>query len=256
MVVALTAGLAAGLLNAITFGGSFLTLPALLWLGLPPHVANGTNRVGILFAALVATATFRRGGKLALSDAGPLLLPSLSGALIGAAIATELPTDSLERSLAVLMFLFLGLLLLRPQRFLTAGSGSAGPVAPRPRGAATFLVFFGIGLFGGFIQAGVGILLLFGLVLRVGHDLVRANGLKNLLVLAFTVPALVVFQLRGHVDWSLGLLMAIGQCVGAWLSSRFAIRHPRADVWIRRLLIVVLLGTALKLLGVLGGGAA
>ncbi|MFG0319863.1 MAG: sulfite exporter TauE/SafE family protein, partial [Planctomycetota bacterium JB042] len=238
-----------GLLNAITFGGSFLTLPALLWLGLPPHVANGTNRVGILLAALVATLTFAKGGKVDARAAGRLLAPSLLGALIGASIAAELPDHWLERSLAALMLVFLGVLVLRPQRFLREGA----PAAKRPHPAATFAIFLGIGVFGGFIQAGVGILLLFGLVLHLGHDLVRANGLKNLLVLAFTGPALAVFHGRGQVDWAVGLWLAGGQCVGAWVASRFAVTHPRADVWIRRLLVLVLLATALDLLGLFDG---
>jgi len=242
MAVALGAGFLAGLLNAITFGGSFLTLPALLLLGLPPHVANGTNRVGILLAALVATLTFKSGGRLVTRDLPWFLLPSLAGAGLGAVIAADVPERWLELALATLMILMLGAVLLHPKRLLRTGTAPA-----RARGLVTIAIFLAIGLFGGFVMAGCGLLLLFGLVLHAGHDLVIANGLKNLLVLAFTLPALAVFAWRGQVDWMIGLWMAIGQCAGAWVSSRFALEHARADVWIQRLLVVVLAATAVYL---------
>ena len=111
------------------------------------------------------------------------------------------------------------------------------------------VIFFLIGIYGGFIQAGVGIFLLAGLVLGAGFDIVRANAIKVFIVLCFTVPALAIFVLHNQVNWGWGLLLAIGNMTGAWVGTRFAAR-PGASVWVYRLFIGVVVYSAVRLLGV------
>ena len=244
LIVGLTAGLVAGFVNTIAGSGSFLTLPALIFLGLPAQVANGTNRIGILVAGVVAVWTFRQEGRLPVSRILPLLPPVLLGSVLGALVAVDLPASLMDRVVGILMLLMLACLLIRPGLWLDR------PVRDAVRnGPASFLVFFAIGVYGGFIQAGVGLFLLSGLVLLSGFDLTRANSIKSLLVLLFSVPATLIFLINDQVVLSLGLLMAAGQAVGAYLAARFASRSKGAERWIRKVLIVVLGATVLKLFG-------
>ena len=110
-------------------------------------------------------------------------------------------------------------------------------------------LFFVIGIYGGFIQAGVGIFLLAGLVMGVGYNLTQANAVKLVIVLALSLAAIVVFIVNDQVNWWLGALMAVGQSIGAWLAARFAVGNPNANVWVRRLLIAVIVLSIIKLFG-------
>ncbi|MFH0944574.1 MAG: sulfite exporter TauE/SafE family protein [Planctomycetota bacterium] len=242
LLVALAAGLFAGFINTLAGSGSFLTLPALIFMGLSSQVANGTNRIGILLAGIVAVWTYHKQGKLPLGGLTPILPAILLGSVAGALVAVKMPAESMDQVIGGLMLLMLASLLLRPKQWLPRG-------VPEPKGGplAKNLAFFAIGVYGGFIQAGVGLFLLSGLVLLLGFDLVRANAVKVLLVLLFTVPSLAVFLLNDQVVWSLGLLVAAGQCVGAFIAARTSSRWEGADRWIRLLLIGVLGATVLKL---------
>lgn len=242
-VVAVGAGVAAGFINTLAGSGSFLTLPALIWLGLPAQIANATNRVGILLASMVALRTFPSDFGLPRRELLRLFVPSTLGALLGAQIAIDLDPRRMEIAIGVLMLGMLALLLAQPNRFLVEQG-----TTPRAGGAANALWFFLIGIYGGFIQAGVGIFLLGALVLSVRLPLKRANVVKLALVLVFTLPAFALFVAQDQVDWPIGLLMAAGQGVGAFVAARFASRHAQADRWIHRLLIAVLSITGLKLL--------
>jgi len=241
-LIALVAGVAAGFINTLAGSGSFLTLPALVWLGLPTQVANATNRVGILIAAIVASRSFPKDFGLPRSDLTRLFIPCSIGAAIGAIVAARMDPRAMDQTVGVLMLIMLIFILWK--RGKTAPpSGSVGP-----RGATTFWIFLGIGIYGGFIQAGVGIFLLAGLVSNIRLPLRRANAVKLLLVLVFTIPAFLIFVYEGQIRWGIGLFMAVGQALGAWIAARFASSSPSADVWIQRLLVVVLTATSLRLL--------
>lgn len=247
LALALVAGVVAGVINTLAGSGSFLTLPALILLGLPPHVANGTNRLGILIAGLVSVGTFRAEGALETRGLSGLVVPSILGAIVGAWIAVDLDPEVMHTAIGVIMLVMLGMLLFRPARWLARDEDPTARRGP----LLTVPVFFLIGVYGGFIQAGVGLFLLAGLVLVRSLDLVRANALKSLLVLLFTVPATVVFCVAGQVEYGIGLLMALGQAAGAFLGARFATRMDGSERWIRWLLIAILALSCLKLFGVL-----
>ena len=247
LALAIVAGVLAGFVNTLAGSGSLLTLPALMALGLSLPVANGTNRVGILVASLLSArvlardpAVVRRGnGTLA-----ALLVPSAIGAWLGSRVASDLDTDTLERVVGGLMIVLLATVLLRPERWIVSATEQPkNAIAPAP-----ILLMFVIGFYGGFIQAGVGIFLLFALVPYLRFGLKEANALKLLVVVVFTAPALVEFQLAGQIDWTLGLVLAGGQAVGALVAARIATKSPRADTIIRVLLVVVLAATAIHLL--------
>jgi len=243
-ILLLVAGFAAGVVNALAGGGSFLTLTALVVAGgLPVEMANGTNRVAIVVQALASAWTFQRSGQTETRLVLRLAPATMVGALVGARISLDVPRDSFETVVGVAMLVMMGLVLLRPKRFL---EGTVRP--PRLRPGLVDLVFFVIGLYGGFLQAGVGVFLLAGLVGLAGRDLVRANVAKVLLALVFTVPALLVFLADGAVDWAAGGMLAVGTAFGGVAGARLAIRGGAAVVrWV--LLVVLALSAGRFLFG-------
>ncbi len=238
----IAAGFIAGFINTLAGSGSAVTLPALIFLGLPASVANGTNRVAILLQNITAVASFRHDRVLDTRGALWLAAPAALGSLVGAQISLGLDERLLERVIGVVMLIMLVLILLRPQRWL---HGTLSQMPGRP-GLKHMLLFFAIGAYGGFIQVGVGIFLLVGLVLDLGYDLVRANAVKVAVVLALTLVALVVFAANAKVQWREGLVLAIGSTLGAWVGARFAVE--RGAVWVRRLLIAIVVFSAAQLL--------
>jgi uncharacterized membrane protein YfcA len=244
-LLAVIAGAIAGVINTLAGSGSLVTLPMLVFLGLPADVANGTNRVGVLLQNVVGIAVFRRGGYSQSAGSCWIIVPSVVGALLGAAIATVLDKSSMELAIGVVMLIMLGVLISNPKRWLREKSEA---ISGRP-GIGVILLFFVIGIYGGFIQAGVGVLLLSGLVLASGYSLNHANMIKLTIVLLMAVIALPVFVYYNQVDWGLGALMAIGQAIGAWAAANYATRIPDANLWVRRLLIVIVLISIVRFFG-------
>jgi uncharacterized membrane protein YfcA len=213
------AGLLGGFVNTLAGGGSLVTLPALLLLGLPADVANATNRVGVLAQSLVAARGLGRDSRLQRSDIAWVLVPALAGALLGAWLVTLVPPAVLKPLLVTTLVLIAFTLLWRPDA-LVARTGAL-PLDPRARPLGVPGLFV-IGLYGGFLQVGVGIFLLafLGAVLR--YDLLLGNALKSLLVAALTAVALAVFVVERQVWWLPGLLLSVATVAGAHLGVRFA----------------------------------
>ena len=233
-------GFIAGYINTLAGSGSLITLPVLILLGLPANVANGTNRVGLLVQNIVSVATFRRHQALSFEGSARLVLPAVAGAVAGATLAVDLDEALLNRTIGVLMLLMLGVMLLRPGRWLQshADGTSIAYVWQLP-------IYFALGVYCGFIQAGAGIFLLAGLVLGSGFDLVRGNAMKNLIVLIVTIAALVVFVINDQVRWGLGLLLASGNAAGAWLAARMAL--ARGAGFVRYVVILIIALSAIAL---------
>jgi len=233
----LAGGFFAGVVNTLAGGGSLLTVPLLVLLGLPGTVANGTNRVGVLIQALVATLRFRHGGQLELRSLLPVLAPLLAGSLLGASAISRVTDATFERVFGAVMLLLLIPILRRTRATLPGpGFGRIGSA----------LVFFGLGLYGGAIQAGVGIPLVFALV-YAGHDLVRANAIKVAVIASLTASAIPVFALEGQIAWVPALVLGAGFAVGAELGVRLALAG--GERLIRPVLVAAVLGLAGHMLG-------
>lgn len=244
LLYAAGAGLFAGAVNTIAGGGSLVTLPLLIFLGLPPNVANGTNRVGILLQSIVATAAFKREGALEPRAALKLLLPTLLGALLGALLSADLDPALFKRIIAGALLVMLALMLYKQFKKNKPLPPDAPPPPPRPY-LLQAAAFFGVGLYGGFLQAGVGLFLLAALNLVSDLELVRANALKVALTLGLTLVALPVFILHDQIDWPLGAALGLGSMLGAALGARLAVSWgPR---FIQIVLIGVVIASALKL---------
>jgi hypothetical protein len=242
--LAVAAGVVAGFINTLAGSGSAVSLPLLNFLGLPIDVANGTNRVAILLQSVVGTEGFRRRKLLDARMGLRLMIPAIVGAVLGALVATVVSREIFRTAVGWVMVLVLIMLFIKPKRWIEGKAEAAG----RKPGIVQMLLFFAIGVYGGFIQVGVGVFLLVGLVLDAGLDLVRANAIKVMIVLGYTIPALALFVYFDQVAWKIGLALAAGNMLGAWIATREAAR--RGAVFVRYLLIAVVTFAALRYLGI------
>jgi len=214
LVLLFGAGLCAGIVNTIAGAGSLLTVPLLVLLGLPGNLANGTNRVGVCVQSAVAAWRFRAEGVPGFRAAAPLLVPTLAGSVTGAYAISTASDKTFERLFGVVMIALLVLVLRAP---------AARPASERKPVALVAPLLFAIGLYGGALQAGVGIALVFALS-YAGFDLVRANSIKVVLILALTAAALPVFVVQHQVAWLPAGVLAAGQSLGASVGARLTVR--------------------------------
>ena len=228
------AGLVAGIVNAMAGGGSLLTVALLnVFVGLPGLVANGTNRVGVLVQNASSVASYRKEGVRGFGRAVPVIVPVIAGSLLGSLLVSSVTDETFERIFGILMVPLLFLSLRSPKNV-----GSQINWHP----LTTAVVFFGIGLYGGAFQAGVGLLIVVALS-RSGLDLVNANAVKVVVILVLTTIAVPVFVIRGQVDWGFAAVLAIGFAVGGWIGARVAVRGGE------RIIKPVLIGAVVALAG-------
>ncbi|TVQ82443.1 MAG: sulfite exporter TauE/SafE family protein [Bacteroidetes bacterium] len=242
IILVLITGVVCGIINTLAGSGSLISLPILMFIGLPPHVANGTNRIGILFQNIVSTWNFKRQKVLDVKMGWKVAIPSILGSVAGAFIVLELDDRAVEITVGVVLFIMLVPIFLKPRKWLQGSS----PEEMSPNLILRFLIFLFIGAYGGFIQAGVGIFLLSALVLNAGYDLVKANALKVFINLIFTPFALAVFIYKGQIDIVAGLVLAAGNSIGAYFASKYAVSWGAS--FVRYVLVIVILGAGTKLL--------
>ena len=229
----LAVGLVSGFINTLAGGGSMLTLPALMMTGMPADLANGTNRVAVLAQSITGAKGFDQAGKLDRGALVGIIVPTVLGAGLGAATASVLPNTWLKPILLTVMAIVaLSLLVPSGTKPIESDKLPAG-------GVIAWLALFGAGLYGGFIQAGVGFILV-AIVSGVLHyDLLRSNALKLVCTSIFSGVALIIFALQGHVLWLTGIVLALGSVLGALASVRFAINVDESVL--RSILVIMVL---------------
>jgi uncharacterized membrane protein YfcA len=234
-------GLVAGVVNAMAGGGSLLTVPLLVMLGLPGTLANATNRVAVLIQSAVGAWRFSAEGVSGFRDSLAILVPLSLGSATGALLIARVSDATFEKLFGIVMLALL-VPALRPPR-------AAAIVQRRPTWskAASFAVFLAIGLYGGAFQAGVGIVLVLALA-RSGFDLVRANSIKMVVVTVFTAVAVVVFVAHGQIVWLPALVLAAGTSLGATIGARLAVRGGERIV--RPVLVASVIVLAGRMLGI------
>jgi uncharacterized membrane protein YfcA len=235
-------GIIAGFLNVMAGGGSLLTVPVLVFMGLPGPVANGTNRIAILAQNVTAIATFARMGfrdfRLSLS----LAACAIPGAVAGALIGVHLEGVWFNRALAVIM---LGVMVIMHfDRGATARSESYQPTSRQLRNGHLLMV--GAGFWGGFIQLGVGFIIMPILNRVMGLDLVRTNMHKVFIVAVYTIVALSIFASQIELLWVVGIALAVGNSIGGYLGAHFTV--SKGERLVRLVLNLVLVAFIIKLL--------
>jgi uncharacterized membrane protein YfcA len=233
-------GFLAAFLNTVGGGGSLFSVPILTFIGLPITMANATSRVALLFQNIFAVGGFRsKGVELPWPYSLYLGLSSLGGGLIGSLIASRVSDALFTKIFVIVMILAVVLIIYDP--FKSSGEERLS-VKSQVMGS---ICFFFIGIYGGFVQAGIGFLVIAVLSLVNNLNLVKSNYVKVFAAIVYTAVSVVVFAWQGKIVWQIGFVLAIGHALGGWYASRWSVKA--GEVWIKRIMIVSIIGMAIKL---------
>ena len=233
-VIAIIGGLIGGFMNTVASSGTAVTLPLLVFMGLPPAVANATNRVPVFLGFLISCITFIRAGVMDWQLALRVVTPCAAGAVIGAIIVDRIPAEIVKTLIVVAVVIALLLLLTN---FKKAFETTIDKL-PRYRWQEAVYLFF-VGLWIGLIVLDGGTYLLMVLMLSMQLPLLKANAYKNIASLFTSGFSLVVMAIDGKVNWKIGGIMAIGSILGGYIGAKFSM-HPLAKIWTYRLLVVII----------------
>ena len=243
IIILVSAGFVVGVINTFAGSGSAITYSLFMLLGLPPGVANGTLRLGVVMQTLAASFNFKKGNILDVKKGLILGIPTVIGSITGAQIAISINENLFEILVGFAVLVMLVTVFLKPDKWI---KGQADKVKPKPT-YMQILIFFVIGIYGGFIHIGVGIFLLAGLVLNAGYDLVKANALKVFIVLLYSPFALAIYVYNDQVAYLMGSIAALGNLFGGIAASNFALKRGAGAI--RVILIIVLTLFAAKMFG-------
>jgi len=246
--ILVTAGVAVGFINTLAGGGSTISLSVLMLMGLSPAMANGTNRIGIAIQNIVGVGSFKQQGVLDTRKGLYLAIPATVGSILGAYIAVDLNEAIFEKAMAIILLVMLGFTLFNPQKLIHEQS----ELVNKSLTWKQYLLFFFIGIYGGFIHLGIGYFLLASLIMGAGYELVKANAVKVLIVLLYTPFSLAVFVWNDMIDYKMGFSLAIGTAIGAFVASRMAVK--RGAEFVRWVIVVIILLTAAHLFGIVDFG--
>ncbi len=233
IAILIAAGILSGFINALASSGSTVTLPLLLFLGLPPTIANATNRMPIMAGSLMAMYNFNQSKMINWRKALIITIPVVLGTVTGVIIASLLPGKVVGVMITIAVIIAMILILSNVRSLLT----KKGLAEPRMRWFH-YIVFYFIGLWSGLIVLDAASLILLGLVLGVGFELLHANAIKNYLLFVISFLSVVIFGFEKEMNWTIAFILSAGSIFGAYLGSKFAQRES-AKIWIYRILLTI-----------------
>ncbi len=235
-------GFVAGIINTFAGFGSIITLSLYMELiGLPGNIANATNRVNILAMNASSSYVFFRNKVLNINNSFIIFLALILGAIVGVCIALNISNEQFTGVFKYLLVLCLFIVILKPSRFVE--STDALLRLPKP---VTLFLFFLAGIYGGFIQMGIGVFILILTVSLTKMDLIQSNAFKTFSIGVYTLIVLSIFAYRGLIDYKAGALMAVAQASGGFMAARFASHSKNANIWAYRMLIFVIILALIK----------
>lgn len=234
-------GFLAGFLNTVAGGGTLLTLPVLIFMGLPAPLAQGTNRVAILLQTFSAVKGFKSKGVSTYPFSLYVGIAAFFGSLIGAYLALDFDGKAFNRLLAIIMIGVLLLTVFNPTKNIM---NVTEKLTGKPL-LISIVIFFFLGIYGGLINAGIGFLMLLVLPYINGMSLLRSNATKVFVAFVYTIGAVIVFALDNKINYTLAAVLSIGNVSGAWFGSRWSVK--KNDKVIKTFLIVTVTGLAIKL---------
>jgi len=241
LVLLVFIGIIAGAINIVAGGGSLLTLPMLIFLGLPPNVANGTNRIAIIIQNIFAVSGFKSKGVSSFPYSIYLAISATLGAILGALWAVDIKGELFNKILAVIMVIIVIYMVIKRRT-------STEELVERLTGKHFWLgiiAFFFVGIYGGFIQAGVGFIMLLFLSGINRFSLVKSNAIKVFVALIYSISAVAVFAYNDMINWKYGLVLSIGNAAGGWFMSRWSVK--KGDGLVKIFLIIMVTAMAVKL---------
>lgn len=232
-------GSVAGFMNVMAGGGSSLTMPLLIFMGLDSAMANGTNRVAIFIQNISAIISFKQEKVHQFRLSLKLALCTLPGAVLGAILAVNISNELFQKILAIVMIgIMLTIIFPQKKKIFNAENQSYNPWLLYP-------ALFGIGIYGGFLQVGVGFIIMAALLHIMKLNLVRVNMHKVFIIFFYTIPALFIFMWTNNINWLYGILLAAGNAFGAWWAAKLAVK--KGEGIIRVALLIAMFIIALKL---------
>lgn len=240
-ILIIVVGFCAAFLNTVGGGGSLFTVPILTFLGMPITLANATSRVAILSQNIFAVFGFAsKKVELPIKYSFWLCLTSLVGGFIGSKLASQIDDKIFQRLFVVVMLISLALVIFDPFK----SKNQEEKMSPQRQAIGAFVFFF-IGIYGGFVQAGIGFLVIGTLSVVNKMNLVKINYLKVFVAILYTSISVIVFAYEGKIVWSTGFVLAVGHALGGWYASRWSVKA--GEVWIKRIMIASVLAMAIKL---------
>jgi uncharacterized membrane protein YfcA len=242
-IIAIIGALIAGGINTLAGNGSAITLTILTEiLGLPPNMANGTNRIGIFTQSAITSVVFKKSGKLKLEPNKKYILTIVLGAIAGGALAINVSNEEFKSVFKFMMVFMLVAILIKPKRWLRPTDENF-----KPKWYFYIPVLFALGFYGGFIQMGMGVFFLIIMVLGIRVNIIESNAIKGFVIAVYTFLLILLFHFQGMIDWKLGGIMAVGQTLGGYLTAKFASQYKKADQIAYYVLIVVMILAIAKL---------
>ncbi|PIC95377.1 hypothetical protein CSV69_11695 [Sporosarcina sp. P26b] len=235
-------GILVGFINIVSAGGSMLTLPILIFMGLPSSTANGTNRIGIIVQNISAMMHFRKNNLFDWKLGLILSFPAVIGSIYGANLAIDLSDKIFNNTLGIFMLIIIVLLTVKPQRYLKKVKIQSNVL----RITLIIVAFLIVGFYGGFIQAGVGFIIIIALLLLYPNKtLVEMHSIKTFVITIYLLISTFVFIINGNVNWTFAIVLALGSAIGGNLGGRFASKVP--EKVLQTILIAVVSIISIKL---------
>jgi uncharacterized membrane protein YfcA len=235
-IVAIIGALFAGGINTLAGNGSAITLTILTEvLGLPPNMANGTNRIGVFTQCTATSWVFHKHGKLKAKRDFKYILPIFIGAIAGGILALTVSNEQFRAVFRFMLVFMLVAVLVKPKRWLRATDTNY-----QPKWYVYVPLLLGLGFYGGFIQMGMGVFFLIIMVLGMRTNIIESNALKSFVIGVYSIFIIAMFHYQGLIDWKIGGIMAVGQTIGGYLTARFASKSAKADQVAYYVLIAVL----------------
>ena len=242
LLIVFAAGVVGGSFGTLVGGGGLITIPTLMLLGLPPHTAIGTNRMGVSGMAIAGWYGFNKKGMINYQIAFTMAIPALFGPILGAHLVLKIDEEMLRRVIAVITILIMVFILSQPK----IGIQKAPHTIRKHEyviGAVLSLFIF---MYSGFYGAGAGTFLTYVLILLFGQTFLESAATRKIAQVISTVVATIVFALSGVVSYPVGATLFAGSFTGSYVGTHFSDRI--GDVWIKRLFFVIVLIMAIKLL--------
>jgi len=241
VTILIGSGIIAGFINTLAGGGTVVSFSTFMFLGLPPMMANGTIRLSVIFQNITSVAYFQKSKLIDWRRVLQLGVPVVLGSIVGAVIAGFISNEWFRYIFAGVIVLFGFSMLFNPDKYLHEKTD----LVNRKLSVLQYIIYFFVGIYGGFIHAGIGYVFLAVLVLSNGYNIFNANVMKNVLVLLYVPFSVVVFALQGNVLWSFGLIHAIGNIIGAGLAAHLAIKKGAG--FIRYIVLALIIVVVLQL---------
>lgn len=240
-IVLVLIGVLVGFINVISGGGSLITLPVLIFFGLESTVANASNRIGNVAQNIFALAGFKSKGVRYDKYVYFLGIAAALGAILGTYMALKIPDKAFNKILAFVMLIVVVFTIFSPNLSVKNLSERVS----KQHKVLGFIAFFVIGIYGGFIQAGTGLLIMATLAIINRFSFVKINTYKVIIVLFYLSIALFIFLINGKINWAYGLSLGLGTSVGGWVASRWSLQQ--GDEWIKRFMLLSVSALAIKL---------